>query len=79
MYNIHDNTLNIRLYESLDTFKVIGVPDMTTLYRVPLALEEHGVFKFLTVRLNLMLKPDYDRSLMIRWRDLAERYARRFH
>ena len=57
----------------LALLKVIGVPDVTTLYRVPLALDESGVFNFLTGRLNLVLKSDYDRSLMVRWRDLAER------
>ena len=54
-------------------FKVICVPDVKTLYRVPLLLEENGVFKYLSTRLNLTLKPDYDRSLMIKWRDLTER------
>ena len=53
--------------------KVICMPDVSTLYRVPLLLEENGVFSFLTTRLNLILKHNYDQSRMIRWRDLAER------
>jgi CTP synthase (UTP-ammonia lyase) len=54
-------------------FKVICMPDVKTLYRVPLLLEEEGVLNFLAIRLNLILKSDYDRSLMIKWRDLTER------
>lgn len=54
-------------------FKVICIPDVPTLYRVPLLLEETGVSTFLTTRLHLLAKPNYDRSLMIRWRDLTER------
>jgi CTP synthase (UTP-ammonia lyase) len=49
------------------------MPDVKTLYRVPLLLEEEGVLNFLAIRLNLILKSDYDRSLMIKWRDLTER------
>ena len=49
------------------------MPHVKTLYRVPLSLEEDGVFNFLAIRLNLILKPNYDRSLMIKWRDLTER------
>jgi CTP synthase (UTP-ammonia lyase) len=53
--------------------KVICIPDVKTLYRVPLLLEENGVFNFLSTRLHLVQKVDYDRSLMIKWRDLTER------
>jgi CTP synthase (UTP-ammonia lyase) len=58
---------------SLFYFKVICIPDVKTLYRVPLLLEENGVFTYLTSRLHLVQKSNYDRSLMIKWRDLAER------
>ncbi len=50
------------------------MPDVKTLYRVPLLLEQDGVFNFLLTRLHLTLKPNYDPSFMIRWRDLIERY-----
>jgi CTP synthase (UTP-ammonia lyase) len=49
------------------------MPDVKTLYRVPLLLEESGVFNFLSTRLNLTLKANYDQSFMIKWRDLSER------
>jgi CTP synthase (UTP-ammonia lyase) len=54
-------------------FKVICIPDVKTLYRVPLLLEENGVFTFLSTRLHLIPKSNYDQSLMIKWRDLTER------
>jgi CTP synthase (UTP-ammonia lyase) len=44
------------------------MPDVKTLYRVPLLLEENGVFNFLSA-----LKASYDHSLMVKWRDLIER------
>ncbi|CAF1524764.1 unnamed protein product, partial [Rotaria sordida] len=44
-----------------------------TLFRVPLLMEENGVFHFLSSRLHLIPKSNYDQSLMIKWRDLAER------
>ena len=49
------------------------MPDVTTLYRVPVLLEENGIFDFLSMRLNLSRKPNYDKSFMIKWRDLIER------
>ncbi|CAF1091667.1 unnamed protein product, partial [Didymodactylos carnosus] len=56
--------------------QVICVPDVKTLYRVPLLLEENEISKYLASRLNLQLKHDYDRSLMIKWKDLTERSER---
>ena len=53
--------------------KVICMPDVKTLYRVPLILEENSVFDFLTTRLSLTEKKNYDQSFMIKWRDLIER------
>ncbi len=54
-------------------FKVICMPDVQTLYRVPLLLEENGVFNFLSTRLNLTQKSNYDQSFMIKWKDLIAR------
>jgi CTP synthase (UTP-ammonia lyase) len=50
------------------------MPDVKTLYRVPVLLEENGVFNFLSERLHLTLKSSYDQTLMVQWRDLIERY-----
>jgi CTP synthase (UTP-ammonia lyase) len=55
------------------SFKVICMPDVQTLYRVPLLLEENGVFNFLSIRLNLTQKSNYDQSFMIKWKDLIAR------
>lgn len=50
------------------------MPDVKTLYRVPLLLQEDRVLNILAMRLNLTLKCNYDQSLMVKWRDLIERY-----
>lgn len=49
------------------------MPDVKTLYRVPLILEENSLFTFLSTRLHLTLKTNYDQSFMTRWKDLIER------
>jgi CTP synthase (UTP-ammonia lyase) len=49
------------------------MPDVKTLYRVPLLLEENGIFDFLSTRLNLTRKANYDQSFRIKWHDLIER------
>lgn len=54
-------------------FQVVCVSDVKTLYRVPLLLEDNQIFQFLSKRLHLAPKANYDRSLMVRWRDLTER------
>jgi len=60
----------------VDKEQVICIPDVKTLYRVPLLLEEHGASKYLATRLNLQLKPDFDRSLMGKWQELTDRSER---
>ncbi|CAF1492340.1 unnamed protein product, partial [Didymodactylos carnosus] len=62
----------ISMFCHVDKEQVICVPDVKTLYRVPLLLEENEISKYLASRLNLQFKPDYDRSLMVKWRDLTE-------
>jgi CTP synthase (UTP-ammonia lyase) len=63
----------ISLFYSYVSFKVICMPDVKTLYRVPLLLEENGIFNFLSMRLNLTRKANYDQSFRIKWNDLIER------
>ncbi|CAF3250325.1 unnamed protein product [Rotaria sp. Silwood2] len=63
----------VSMFCQVDKEHVICIPDVKTLFRVPLLMEENGVFNFLSTRLHLMPKSNYDRSLMIKWRDLAER------
>ena len=65
--------LSLRSTRPFPPLQVICVSDVKTLYRVPLLLEENHVFNFLSTRLHLSPKPNYDRSLMIKWRDLTER------
>ncbi|CAF2980985.1 unnamed protein product [Rotaria socialis] len=66
----------VSMFCQVDKEHVICIPDVKTLFRVPLLMEENGVFNFLSTRLHLMPKSNYDRSLMIKWRDLAERTER---
>ncbi len=63
----------LSLFYSYISFKVICMPDVKTLYRVPLLLEENGIFDFLSTRLNLTRKANYDQSFRIKWHDLIER------
>ncbi|CAF0817999.1 unnamed protein product [Adineta steineri] len=63
----------ISMFCQVEKEHVICIPDVKTLYRVPILLEETGVFNFLSTRLHLTQKSNYDRSLMIKWRDLTER------
>ncbi|CAF4441143.1 unnamed protein product, partial [Adineta steineri] len=60
------------MFCQVDKDHVICMPDVKTLYRVPLLLEESGVYNFLSTRLNLIQKSSYDESFMIKWRDLIE-------
>lgn len=57
------------------SLKVICIADVKTLYRVPLLLEEAGIFNYVSSQLHLTLKSDRDHSMMARWRDLTERYC----
>lgn len=49
------------------------MPDVKTLHRVPLLLQENGVFSFLSVRLNLISKTNFDQTMMIKWKEFIER------
>ncbi|CAF4100759.1 unnamed protein product [Rotaria sordida] len=63
----------VSMFCQVDKDHVICIPDVKTLFRVPLLMEENGVFHFLSSRLHLIPKSNYDQSLMIKWRDLTER------
>ncbi|CAF0821909.1 unnamed protein product [Rotaria sordida] len=66
----------VAMFCQVDKDHVICMPDVKTLFRVPLLLQENGMFNFLSTRLNLTLKNNYDQSLMIKWRELIERSER---
>uniref|UniRef100_A0A6B2E6L6 CTP synthase n=1 Tax=Phlebotomus kandelakii TaxID=1109342 RepID=A0A6B2E6L6_9DIPT len=54
------------------TKQVICIHDLSSIYHVPLLMEEHNVVEFLIERLQLNV-PNPRNSLMTRWRDLANR------
>jgi len=50
------------------------VPDVTSIYRVPLLLEDQKVVEFFASRLGLPLPTPRPRKFLMKWRDLADRY-----
>ncbi|CAF3647882.1 unnamed protein product [Rotaria socialis] len=66
----------VAMFCQVEKEHVICIPDVNTLYRVPVLLQETGVFNFLSTRLGLTLKCNYDQSMMIKWRELIERSER---
>ena len=62
------------LYGDVDLEQVINVSDYSSIYRVPLALEEQGVAQFLSKRLSLELPSIPPKRFLHKWKDLADRY-----
>ncbi|CAG2181196.1 unnamed protein product, partial [Oppiella nova] len=58
----------------VDPDQVVCIHDRSSIYRVPLALEEQKLALFFDTRLDLNLDHKMPRPLMRRWRDLADRY-----
>lgn len=56
--------------------QVIGIPDLSSIYHVPLEMEANGVLAFLKERLQLASIPEASASkqTMQRWRELAYRF-----
>jgi len=53
--------------------QVVCVPDVTSIYRVPLLLEDQKVVEFFATRLGLPLPTPRPRKFLNKWRDLADR------
>ena len=58
-------------------FQVIGIPDVSSIYRVPLLIESQHILEDFTKRLNLPLPIPRPRRLLAKWQDLAERWMAR--
>lgn len=56
--------------------QVICVPDVSSVYRVPLLLEDQNVVGFLGSRLHLPLPNPRPRKLLIKWKEIADRSDR---
>ena len=69
--------LNPNDLDNLDdgVFQVISVPDVSSIYRVPLLLEEQNVSQFLKERLNLEFPNPKPRKFLFKWKELAEKWG----
>lgn len=55
------------------SFQVICVQDVSTVYRVPLLLEDQGVVSYFCERLNLPVETS-PRRMLSKWKEMADRY-----
>lgn len=53
--------------------QVICIHDMSSIYHVPLAMEQHGIIEFLKQRLQLNIPAVRPNRILPRWRNLARR------
>lgn len=53
--------------------QVICIPDLSSIYHVPLEMESNGVLSFLKDRLQLNIPDPFTKHTMQRWRELANR------
>lgn len=67
----------ISLFCHVEPQQVLSIHDVSSIYRVPILLQEQGVSSHLIDRLKLAkLASPHAGNIMIRWRDLADRYDR---
>ncbi|KAK3098119.1 hypothetical protein FSP39_016291 [Pinctada imbricata] len=66
----------ISLFCHVKPQQVFSIHDVSSLYRVPLLLQEQGVSQYLIERLDLKLQSPGSGHWMARWKDLADRYDR---
>lgn len=53
--------------------QVLCIPDLSSIYHVPLEMEANGVLNFLKERLQLKIVDPFSKHTMQRWRELANR------
>eukprot|EP00794_Sanderia_malayensis_P000335 gene335-967_t len=69
----------ISMFCMVDTHQVVSVPDVNSVYKVPLLLQSQGLIEYFTKKLKFDLHPDVQCSNRMRkiylakWRELAER------
>jgi hypothetical protein len=56
-------------------YQVMCIHDVSSIYRVPVLLEEQGIVKYFKERLDLPVV-DSSSNLLYRWRNMADRYVR---
>jgi len=57
-------------------YQVVGVHDVSSIYRVPLLLEDQQVVDFLADRLHIPLPTTRPPRFLLKWRELADRSDR---
>lgn len=66
----------VSLFCHVEPSQVLSIHDLSSIYRVPLLLEEQGLSHYLTDRLHLHPHMDRPKKFMCSWRELADRYDR---
>ncbi|KAL3883644.1 hypothetical protein ACJMK2_029886 [Sinanodonta woodiana] len=66
----------VSLFCHVEPNQVISIHDLTSIYRVPLLLDEQGVTSYLIQRLQLEPEISKPKKFMSGWRELADRYDR---
>lgn len=61
-------------YPLLVSTQVICVHDVSSIYRVPLLLEEQGVVDYFLRRLDLPIERQ-PRKMLMKWKEMADRFA----
>lgn len=65
----------ISMFCHVNPEQVICIHDVSSIYRVPLLLEEQGVVKYFQERLGLPIN-DCSSNLLFKWKAMADRYER---
>uniref|UniRef100_A0A1A9VYY9 CTP synthase n=1 Tax=Glossina austeni TaxID=7395 RepID=A0A1A9VYY9_GLOAU len=74
-----EEPIGIEVKEKISNFchvapdQVICVHDLSSIYHVPLLMEQHGVIEFLKERLQLSIRPEKRENCLQRWKSLARR------
>ncbi|XP_037033867.1 CTP synthase-like isoform X2 [Bradysia coprophila] len=63
----------ISLHCDVATEQVICIPDLSSIYHVPLIMDEHNIIDFLKDRLKLDIKSPRPVKYLQQWRDLAKK------
>ncbi|KAJ8314884.1 hypothetical protein KUTeg_007034 [Tegillarca granosa] len=66
----------ISLFCHVHPSQVFSIHDVSSIYRVPILLKTQGVSDYLADRLQLKFSSPGEGRMMIRWKDLADRYDR---
>ncbi|GAB6032510.1 CTP synthase 1 [Chamberlinius hualienensis] len=79
--NVITETVKEKLsnYCQVEPEQVICIHDVKSTYLVPLLLEEQGLVKYFTKRLDLKIVPQKSRLLMHKWRQLADKHEKTRH